>query len=469
MIRELLNTTKLIVIIIVILAGIKYFILEKPYQYQTQTSFPLKILFWSLVVCILILMILGVVMATLYVIKYFLHLKEVKPDKHGNYPSIPQKVSTVLPDGTIKQETRFLNPLGVTPVEPEIDQEIRQAKINYKSQGKMLTPKDEVNIVRKHLLLKKGRQLDKPKTPKRPKPEGLPIKKRLPDIETAFQYSTPEKWILGGNDTQNLCHFVPKNDGHILVLGSNGQGKTKSTGLILAQYGLLYNYNVIALDGKFGVDWMKYTNFHSHELTPENMFIFLKGVENEMKRRAEILKDQGFESLHTAHDQKQLLHIPKTLVIFEELCSNLNDNGAFLGQLMRRLRITGIHFVLIEQSPDSGMLTNGIKANAKYIIYKLPSHQFRVINASKEVQKLPVGCFECDNIQFRAWNLEDRQLKGTVQWDDFLAPPKEKVGPKVQKVIEYITANPTATKKEIMKVCKVSEYTVAQARRVISG
>ena len=139
-----------------------------------------------------------------------------------------------------------------------------------------------------------------------------------------------------------------------------------------ALYATQNGWNVIALDGKGGVDWLRFGKagiMHAHMLDGDNLDYFISCISDEMDRRYKLLSERDYESLHEAHSKQDLLDVPKTLIVFEELGTNLlattnpKETAQRLGVLMRKLRASGIHLVLIEQSPDKGMLTNGIKAN----------------------------------------------------------------------------------------------------------
>lgn len=312
----------------------------------------------------------------------------------------------------------------------------------------------------------------------------------IPPIDNAIKHSEPNKWIMGANEQRQLVTFAPKQDGHLAIFGSNGSGKTKSSAQMAAKYALKFGWNVIALDGKGGVDWLRFGKagiMHAHVLDGDNIDYFIDCISDEMDHRYRMLSDLDYESLHEAHSQRELLHVPKTLIIFEELGANVlgspepRETAKQLGVLMRKLRASGIHLVLIEQSPDKGMLTNGIKSNAKYLVYNLPGHQGKVVNASDNVKYLEPGRFECNGDEYQAWNVyEDAPLAGAVEWPDLFGVAPSEVAKeitaelpqnsdKLQRAIDYQIANPDASKAEVMKACKVSDYTVSQARRMINN
>lgn len=303
----------------------------------------------------------------------------------------------------------------------------------------------------------------------------------IPPIGRAVSASSEKEWIMGANSSRGLAKFSPEQNGHLAIFGTNGSGKTKSSGMMSVLHAKQYNWNVIVLDGKGGGDWKKLGNnesIHYHEMTGDNIDHFISVLSEERKDRMRTIGE--YESLHEAHRERRFLHIPKTLVVFEELGASIlsapdpAETSRQLGALMRIIRAAGLHLSLIEQSPDKNMLSNGIKANALYFVYRLPGHQHRVVNATGNVQYMDPGRFELYGEEFQAWNVyEESPISDPVAWPDLFGRVAKstdiKSALKGKKLVayNYVLANPDQSIREQADGAGCSDRYIKDARKLL--
>lgn len=314
-----------------------------------------------------------------------------------------------------------------------------------------------------------------------PEAEAPAVSVPIPPIDRAVSASTEKEWIMGANNQRHLAKFSPEQNGHLAIFGTNGSGKTKSSGMMAVLHAKQFNWNVIVLDGKGGGDWKRLGNngsVHYHELTGINIDHFISVLSTERQERMKTIGE--YESLHEAHEDRAFLHIPKTLVVFEELGASIlsspepSETSRQLGALMRVIRAAGLHLALIEQSPDKNMLSNGIKANAVYFTYRLPGHQNKVVNATNNVQYMEPGRFELYGEEFQAWNVyTDAPIDEPNDWPDLFGRVAETTdlrsalkGKKLT-AYDYVLAHPDESIREQSEGAGCSDKYIKDARKLL--
>ena len=221
-----------------------------------------------------------------------------------------------------------------------------------------------------------------------------------------MQLSERYRWVMGQSEsTGELSEFNVLQDCNLLICGARGQGKTQAA-LLLMAYGISNGFHVLVGDGKGGLDFRKYADRNLIEWTAidvENMFQFIASIQSEYERRLALMSDARAQELD-AYNAQSDQPIDRVLVIIEEFGGTLEairavDVGlaksiiAATGALLKRARATGIHFVLLDQTITEGVYNNSIKGNVKYITYKLPGQQYRVLDVDKNVKLLGQGEF----------------------------------------------------------------------------
>jgi hypothetical protein len=240
-------------------------------------------------------------------------------------------------------------------------------------------------------------------------PEQLTVAPWQPlTLADAFAQSTADRWLLGQNAT-GACEFSIMDAQHVGILGAQGTGKTSSTATLMMLHALKSQYHVIALDGKSGVDWMRYKNHI--EVYPTDYSVIGDQI-NELYR-AYTMRLKAL-SLAGASDIYELDYQMKPVVVFLEEFGATMDllKGESSSQhkavelqikeIFRKGRATGIHLVLIDQ------LMNGwpgvMKANTKGIIaYKIGGQQGAAFNAYKLHELADKGQFWNNGGVYDAW------------------------------------------------------------------
>lgn len=177
-------------------------------------------------------------------------------------------------------------------------------------------------------------------------------------LQEAVNLSDKTNWIIGQSKTTGkLCKVNIFTTIIVGVLGAPNVGKTASTGLLLAYYARRDGMNVVCLDAKGGIDWVQYDSFFDVQETNENVFPYqFKRILDEFNIRQEKLKTNNWTDYRESKGE-----ITPTLIIIEEfgyLMERLEatDKRRYdsvlksLTSLLRVARMTGLFFVLIDQT-----------------------------------------------------------------------------------------------------------------------
>lgn len=236
-------------------------------------------------------------------------------------------------------------------------------------------------------------------------PDGYEIE-LASGTQDLMSYSDRYTWVLGQSQaTGELSEFTVKDDCNLLVCGAKGQGKTQLA-LMLMAYARTNNFHTVVADGKGGLDFRKYNDAGLIEWFPideTNMWNFVVQLEQEFKRREALLSDARCDELDTYVNQTGE-SLDRILVIIEEFGGTIESIRAMdsklaksivgtLGSILKRARATGIHVALLDQTITGDVYNNSIKANLKYVTYKLPGQQYRVLDVPKDVKLLNRGEF----------------------------------------------------------------------------
>lgn len=223
-----------------------------------------------------------------------------------------------------------------------------------------------------------------------------------------MEMATDNEWVLAQSpQTGQLSTFKLKDDVNLLISGARGQGKTELAKMLMA-YARMNRLHTVIADGKGGVDFQRYGSrgiVEWFDMNEETLYPFLVALEQEYQRRTHLLTDAEAEEIdeYVAKTRQPLKRI---FVIIEEYIGALKlikvtdpqkarSCVAILGTILSRARATGIHVCVLSQTLDSGVFDNSIKANLKYLTYKLPGHQYKVLDVPKSVKSLPQYTF-CD-------------------------------------------------------------------------
>lgn len=244
--------------------------------------------------------------------------------------------------------------------------------------------------------------------------EAEPEPQRI-DLAQAWQQSSVNRWLLGQSDHGATYALDMPASVHVGLLGATGTGKTSSTALMIALAARRHGWQVIVLDGKGGIDWQPYAA--ALEVWPADYTTIgdqLAAIERLHRGRMATLRNYGAPNIGELTD----IHYPNLLVIVEEyghISQSLRAaDGADAAEkiaslhsnLMRVSRATGVHFLLVDQSPQGW--PGVIRANVKtWIAYHLGGGQAAAINMYA-THKLPKsGAFmTSDDAEtvYRSWH-----------------------------------------------------------------
>jgi len=222
-----------------------------------------------------------------------------------------------------------------------------------------------------------------------PEPEAPPPPPALPllNLRSAYEQSTPERFILGQNpESGKLAVFNPVESVHAGIIGVTGTRKTTSVGYTLAGQALRHGYHLITLDPKGGVDWRAFANHGEWVgVDPSNYADAIEGLWREHDTRHRTVIRAGVNNLRDLNGQAP----PPVLVILEEYGDMIrqlrrtdrkqaDQVDDWLDRMLRLSRMTSIHLVFIDQYPEewSNQAIGGTKA--KYIFQLGPNQGAKV-------------------------------------------------------------------------------------------
>ena len=250
-----------------------------------------------------------------------------------------------------------------------------------------------------------------------PSPQPEPAREPAAPLQLtdAWQQSTDTRWLLGQSASGKPYSLDLTSAVHVGLLGATGTGKTSSTALLLALHARRHGYEVLVLDGKGGVDWSPYAG--AFDVQPTDYTTFgdqITAIERIHRQRMATLKANNAPTIRHLTD----VSYPPLLVIVEEAgytaqslrmadSSQAEHVANMQSNLMRVSRATGIHFLMIDQSPQHW--PGVVKANIKsWICYKLGSGQANAVNLY-HAHKLPAnGAFVASDDDgetiYRSWH-----------------------------------------------------------------
>lgn len=230
----------------------------------------------------------------------------------------------------------------------------------------------------------------------------------------ALRQSTPEQFVLGQNqDANKLVIWNPLVDLNLGVFGVSGTGKTKSTGYQVMLLAARHGYHVIVLDPKGGVDFGPFAPYV--EWQPTDSYTFadqLAALYQVHSERHRIMKERQVGEWRALGQGAG----PEFVVVMEEFGTIREEIAMGKGgarkleavdrttQLMFRWsRMTGFHFVIIDQAPEKldSMIRGGCKLR---LAYRLDNSSASAIQEYEAMHLPPVGAFMVRRQQYQSWN-----------------------------------------------------------------
>lgn len=195
---------------------------------------------------------------------------------------------------------------------------------------------------------------------------------------------------LGPAGTRSIQELVlgGEQEAHALLVGRTGSGKTNLMHVIITTIGLRYPASEVELyliDFKGGVGFKRYAEYrlpHAKVIAIESEREFgisvLRGLDAELKRRADLFRSAGVDSLSAYRKKMQAENgdttpIARVLLVADEFQEFFTENDDLAQQaktiferLARQGRSFGIHFLLATQSlSGSAQLPSSIMGQIK--------------------------------------------------------------------------------------------------------
>jgi hypothetical protein len=226
----------------------------------------------------------------------------------------------------------------------------------------------------------------------------------------AYKQSNKYEWNIGQIEgTNDLATFNFTKQSHVLVCGGTNCGKTSTTGFMLALYALKSKFHVVVFDGAGGSDWNEFKPYTEHyEALPEHLEIIISNIERLYTERQAILKDKG-----VADNYSQDKPLQPIVIIIDELGYLLDglkgidktkykDIVLRLQKMIRVIRKTSIHLVLIDQNANS--IPQEILTNIKCIFaYNAEGYIGSAIKRFNLDKLKPQGQFDYNHKVVNGW------------------------------------------------------------------
>lgn len=231
----------------------------------------------------------------------------------------------------------------------------------------------------------------------------------------ALRSSNPDQFVLGHNPAGTTAIWQPREHLNLGVFGVSGTGKTKSTGFQTMLLAARHGYHVVCLDPKGGADFGAFAKYV--EWQPTDSYTFADQVAALYQVHAErhaIMRD------HQVGEWRALGQYagPEIVVVLEEFGTIREEIAVTKGggrrleavdhtveMMFRWARMTGFHFVVIDQAPEKlhPVVRGGCKLR---LAYHLDISSASVLKEYEATALPPVGEFMISRRQYQAWNCD---------------------------------------------------------------
>jgi hypothetical protein len=247
-------------------------------------------------------------------------------------------------------------------------------------------------------------------------PPATPVPDEPLQLGDALRQSNPDQFVLGHNpDAGKLAIWQPREHLNLGVFGVSGTGKTKSTGYQTMLLAARHGYHVVCLDPKAGVD---FGPFASHvEWQPTDAYIFgdqMAALYAVHAARHRLMQERGVGEWRMMPASAG----PEIVVVLEEFGAIREEIAASkagavklaavdhkLEMMFRLARMTGFHFVVLDQAPEKlpAIVRGGCKLR---LAYQLDTSQASLLK-EYEADTLPaVGAFMHRRVAYQSWNCD---------------------------------------------------------------
>ena len=278
-------------------------------------------------------------------------------------------------------------------------------------------------------------------------PEPRVVGEEQPPVPTgpmllgdALRSSSPEQFVVGHNPESGArAIWQPREHLNLGVFGVSGTGKTKSTGFEVMLLAARHGYHVVCLDPKGGADFGPFAEYV--EWQPTDSYTFADQVAGLYRVHAErhaIMRDRQVGEWRALGQQAG----PEIVVVLEEFGTIREEIAVSKGgarrlegvdhtieMMFRWARMTGFHFVIIDQAPEKlhPVVRGGCKLR---LAYHLDISSASVLKEYEATALPPVGAFMASRRPYQSWNC-DAHLPLLLQrlqpfgYQRLLPPPAE--------------------------------------------
>lgn len=245
-------------------------------------------------------------------------------------------------------------------------------------------------------------------------PASTPAEPML--LGDALRSSSPDRFVLGHNpEAGTMAIWQPREHLNLGVFGVSGTGKTKSSGFQTMLLAARHGYHVVCLDPKGGADFGPFAQYV--EWQPTDSYTFADQVAALYQVHAErhqLMRDRQVGEWRALGQHAG----PEIVVVLEEFGTMREEIAASKGgarkleavdhtiEMMFRLaRMTGFHFVVIDQAPEKlhPVVRGGCKLR---LAYHLDISSASVLKEYEATALPPVGEFMISRRQYQAWNCD---------------------------------------------------------------
>lgn len=232
----------------------------------------------------------------------------------------------------------------------------------------------------------------------------------------ALRQSNPDQFVLGHNpDAGTTAIWQPREHLNLGVFGVSGTGKTKSTGFQTMLLAARHGYHVVVLDPKGGADFGPFSEYV--EWQPTDSYTFadqLQALYQVHARRHAIMRDRQVGEWRALGQHAG----PEIVVVLEEFgtireeiamekggARKLDGIDHTVEMMFRWARMTGFHFVVIDQAPEKlhPVVRGGCKLR---LAYHLDISSASVLKEYEATALPPVGAFMISRRQYQSWNCD---------------------------------------------------------------
>ena len=212
-----------------------------------------------------------------------------------------------------------------------------------------------------------------------------------------------EKLVFYYGKSRDGYEKVDLSEGHILIAGETGSGKSVLLHVILIQLMLNYSPEELEIeicDFKEGVEFNCYEScqhvtYYSTDYSHDAVKQYLEGIFSEMKERNAMIKSIPGCTKLSEYNKKcePNKRIPRKLVVLEEMVTMMDNKEVKeeFGKLSSLARNAGIHLIGTTQRPSRDVISSLLKCNMAI--------RFGLLTADENNSKIIIDMEGCERLK----------------------------------------------------------------------